>query len=76
VRFDYAPREVDPFPGESGLQVIYEPIIPVRFVGLQRTYLIRGLLDTGSSITLIPRSYMTKLGLGPREHVKLRTLSP
>jgi Aspartyl protease len=73
VRFDYVPREVDPLPGESGLQLIYEPIIPVRFVGVQRTYLIRGLVDTGASITLIPRSFMTKLGLGPRERVKLRT---
>ena len=41
-------------PGESGLQVIHEPIIPVRFIGPIRTYLIRGLLDTGASMTLLP----------------------
>ncbi|MGC8644344.1 MAG: hypothetical protein ACP5XB_31160 [Isosphaeraceae bacterium] len=62
MRFDYAEREVDPLPWESGLQVIKEPIIPVRFIGPLRTYLIRGLVDTGASMTLLPRLYLTKLG--------------
>jgi len=73
VRFDYALREVDPLPGESGLQVIHEPIIPVRFVGPRHAYLIRGLVDTGASMTLVPRSYLTKLGLAPGERIRLRT---
>ena len=73
MRFDYAERKVDPLPWESGLQVIQEPIIPVRFVGPLRTYIIRGLLDTGASMTLLPRSYLTKLGLVPGERVRLRT---
>jgi len=73
VRFDYAEREVDPLPWESGLQVIQEPIIPVRFVGPLQTYLIRSLLDTGASMTLLPRLYLTKLGLVPGERVRLRT---
>jgi hypothetical protein len=75
VRFDYAEREVDPLPWESGLQVIQEPIILVRFIGPQRTYLIRGLLDTGASMTLLPRSCLTKLGLMPGERMRLRTAS-
>ena len=75
VRFDYAEREVDPLPWESGLQVIKEPIIPVRFIGPLRTYLIRGLLDTGASMTLLPRLYLTKLGLVPGERARLRTAS-
>ena len=73
MRFDYAEREVDPLPWESGLQVIREPIIPVRFIGPLRTYIIRGLLDTGASMTLLPRSYMTKLGLIPGERARFRT---
>jgi hypothetical protein len=73
VRFDYVEREVDPLPGESGPQVIYEPVVPVWFVGPQQTYLIRGLLDTGASMTLVPRFYLTKLGLMPGERVLLRT---
>ncbi len=75
MRFDYAEREVDPLPWESGLQVIQEPIIPVHFIGPQRTYLIRGQLDTGASMTLLPRSYLTKLGLMPGERIRLRTAS-
>ena len=63
----------NPLPGESGLQIISEPIILVRFVGPQRTYLIRGLLDTGASMTLVPRSYMVKLGLVPDDRIRLGT---
>jgi hypothetical protein len=52
---------------------MHEPIILVRFVGPQRTYLIRGLLDSGAAMTLVPRSYLVKLGLVPRERISLRT---
>ncbi len=72
MRFDYAMREVDPLPGESGLQIIHEPIVLVRFAGPARSYLIRGLLDTGAAMTLLPRFYLTKLGLSPSERVRLR----
>jgi predicted aspartyl protease len=65
VKFPYAAREVDPLPGETGVQLIHEPIILVRFTGPSRSYLIRGLLDTGASMTLVPRSYMTRLGITP-----------
>jgi hypothetical protein len=77
VRFDYAEREVDPLPGEIGVQLIHEPIVPVRFIGPGKTYLIRGLLDTGASMTLLPRSYYRKLGMSvaPTERLRLRTVS-
>ena len=60
MRFDYAKREVDPLPGELGTQLIHEPIVVVRFIGPGGTYLIRGLLDTGASMTLVPRFYYHK----------------
>jgi predicted aspartyl protease len=77
VRFDYAEREVDPQPGEFGIQIIHEPIIVVRFIGPAQTYLIRGLLDTGASMTLLPRYYFHKLGMSvaSTERVRLRTVS-
>ena len=77
MRFDYAEREVDPLPGEFGVQIIHEPIIVVRFIGPGQTYLIRGLLDTGSAITLLPRAYFHKLGMTAKsaERVRLRTVS-
>jgi Aspartyl protease len=77
VRFDYAEREVDPLPGEFGVQIIHEPIIVVRFIGPRQTYLILGLLDTGASMTLVPRSYFHKLGMSaaPTERVRVRTVS-
>jgi hypothetical protein len=65
-------REVEPLPGESGVQIIHEPIILVRFCGPARSYLIRGLLDTGAAMTLVPRFYLTKLGLSPGERLRLR----
>ncbi len=68
-------ERVDPLPWETGLQVIHEPIIPIRFIGPERTYIIRGLLDTGASMTLLPRSYLTKLGLRPGDRSKFRTAS-
>ena len=52
MRFAYAEREVDPLPGEFGPQIVYEPIILVRFIGPAGSWLIRGLLDTGASICL------------------------
>jgi hypothetical protein len=63
VRFPYAERAVDPLPGEEGPQVIGEPIILVRFIGPERSYLIRGLIDSGASMTLVPRFYMARLGI-------------
>jgi hypothetical protein len=73
VRFPYAERAVDPLPGEEGLQVIREPIILVRFIGPERSYLIRGLIDSGASMTLLPRSYMAQLGIAPGESARLGT---
>jgi hypothetical protein len=73
VRFDYVGREVDPLPGELGTQVVSEPIIVVRFVGPKRAYLIRGLLDTGASMTLVPRSYLSRLGLAATARAQLQT---
>lgn len=58
MRFDDVEREVDPLPGESGLQIVHEPIILVRFVGPAGAWLIRGLLDTGASMTLLPRTFI------------------
>ncbi len=77
MRFDYSEREVDPWPGEFGVQVIHEPIVLVRFTGPSQTYLIRGLLDTGASMTLVPRFYFQKLGMSvaQSDRVRLRTAS-
>lgn len=77
MRFDYSEREVDPLPGEFGVQVVHEPIVLVRFVGPSQSYLIRGLLDTGASMTLVPRFYLQKLGMSvaQAERVRLRTAS-
>jgi hypothetical protein len=53
--------------------VVHEPIILVQFIGPARSYLIRGLLDTGASMTLIPRTYMTRLGVTPMGRGRLGT---
>jgi hypothetical protein len=64
---------VDPLPGETGPQLIYEPIILVKFVGPHTSYLIRGLIDTGASMTLLPRDYMSRLGIPLGERILLGT---
>jgi hypothetical protein len=68
VTFDFWEREVDPIPGEIGLQPIYEPMLVVRVAGPLGGWLIPGLLDTGSAETLIPAEYLARLGIakGPR----------
>jgi hypothetical protein len=73
VIFKYIEREVDPLPGETGLQSILEPIIPIRLIGPSRTYIIHGLLDTGASITLVPVNLLRNLGLTPRDAATLAT---
>jgi hypothetical protein len=69
VKFDYSAREVDPLSGESGPQVVFEPIVLVQCHGPARSYLIRGLLDTGASIRrrryparLTGRSWLANVG--------------
>ncbi|HEU5118115.1 MAG TPA: hypothetical protein VFT74_15955 [Isosphaeraceae bacterium] len=68
MRFDYIEEHVDPLPGEVGQQIIYVPQILVRVTGPAGTWLIPGILDTGSAETLLPRRYLERLGLdvGPR----------
>lgn len=73
MKFDYAEREVDPLTGVIGPQVVHEPIILVRFIGPGGAWLIRGLLETGASMTLAPRSYMKRLGVAPGERARLGT---
>jgi hypothetical protein len=74
MQFPYTKRDVDPLPGEVGLQVIFEPIILARFTGPSgTTFLIRGLLDTGSSMTILPRYFMPKLGVVSTGVAGLRT---
>jgi hypothetical protein len=69
VRFEYREIEVDPLPGEIGLQTIDEPAITVRVVGPSgEGWMIPGVLDTGAAMTLLPIDYMVRLGVekGPR----------
>jgi len=73
MKVPYSERYVDPLPGESGLQRFFEPMILVRAIGPSRAYLIRGYLDTGASITILPRGYMSQLGIEQSERADLRT---
>jgi hypothetical protein len=43
----------------------------VRFIGPNRSYLIRGLLDTGASLTLVPETYSSRLGVVSSDRGKL-----
>jgi hypothetical protein len=73
LRFPYTLREVDPASDEEGLQLVREPIVLVRFIGPLRAYMIRGLVDTGASTTLLPYHYMAKLGVEATGRGQFRT---
>jgi hypothetical protein len=68
VKFNYVERQIEPLPGESDPQFSYDPEIVVRVVGPSEAWLIAGLLDTGSTDTLIPMRFHRRLGVekGPR----------
>ena len=63
MRFDYFAEEIAPLPGETGLQTVHVPILLANVVGPLRTYLIRGLVDTGAQETLLPLHYLKNLGV-------------
>jgi predicted aspartyl protease len=65
LRFSYTEREVDPLPGIPGSDREWEPLITVRVGGPASIQLVRGLVDTGASLTLIPIDYFEKLGAIP-----------
>jgi len=75
VKFDYQSRDVDPLPGETGPQLVYEPIILLRVIGPSRAYFIPGLLDTGAAETLIPISFQNRLGVSRSSRFNLRSAS-
>ena len=63
MRFRYKERVVDPLPGESSPQVVYDPVIVVRVAGPLDAWLIPGLLDTGADETLLPMRFLALLGI-------------
>ena len=63
IGFQYLDREVDPLPGEFGVQIIYEPVITARVIGPRRIQLMPGLLDTGSALTVLPFRFAGMLGV-------------
>ena len=68
MRFDYLPQEVDPLPGEEGTQILTRPVVVVRAVGPAGAWLIPGLVDTGATETLLPLSYVARLGASVDEN--------
>jgi len=72
VKFAYMEHAVDPRPGEEGPQSVYEPLISVRVIGPAGVCVIRGLLDTGSTDTLVPMQFLDWLGVekGPRFNLR------
>lgn len=65
MRFPFIEREVDPLPGIPGSEREWEPQITVRVGGPASVYIVPGLVDTGSSLTLIPMVYIGRLGVAP-----------
>jgi hypothetical protein len=65
VRFPYVEREVEPLPGVPGSDHEWEPQIPVHVGGAVSVRIVPGLVDTGASLTLIPKVYLERLGVVP-----------
>lgn len=56
---------------------VYRPIIPLTIAGPTRTKRVRGLVDTGSDDTLLPRSFADELGVGldEKQGIKITNVS-
>lgn len=51
---------------------VYRPIIPITITGLTNAKRVRGLVDTGSDDTLLPRSLADDLGVETDESLEIK----
>lgn len=65
MRFRYLPQHVLPTPAAPHLEILYRPVIPVRYQGPGGTTKVRALLDTGADESYVTQAVATELGLTP-----------
>jgi predicted aspartyl protease len=62
MRFPYAPYRVVPTAAAPDRDVLYRPVIPVRFISPQANVAVRALLDTGADESYITEEIALLLG--------------
>jgi hypothetical protein len=65
MRFSYLPQRVKPTPAAPELDILYRPVIPVRFHGPNGATKVRALLDTGADESYITEAIAAELGVTP-----------
>lgn len=65
MRFHYLPQRVVPTPAAPNLDVLYRPVVPVRFHGPNGSTKMRALLDTGADECYITETIAAELGVTP-----------
>jgi predicted aspartyl protease len=65
MKFPYAEYQVVPSPAAPDRDVLYRPVIRVRFAGAKSAYKVWALVDTGADESYITQSLAEKLGIAP-----------
>lgn len=65
MKFDYPQYLIEPTPAAPDIEILYRPVIPVRFIGPKASRTIWALLDTGADESYITESLADKLGATP-----------
>jgi hypothetical protein len=65
MRFSYLPQRVRATPAAPEIEILYRPVIPVRFHGPKGATKVRALLDTGADETYITAAIAAELGVTP-----------
>lgn len=65
MTFRYLPQRVTPTAAAPRLDVLYRPVIPVRFHGPHGFTRVRALLDTGADESYVTEAVADDLGLVP-----------
>ena len=65
MRFPYQEYLSTPSPADRS-EVVHQPVVPIRVIGLHRSAQLVGLLDTGAVETILPEFLMSEVGVASR----------
>lgn len=76
MRFSYVPYRVVPTAAAPDRDILYRPVIPIRFISTERELAVRALLDTGADESYITEEVARKLNAAPISDEVTTIVSP